>query len=160
MWIYLPALRKTRRIVSREKGKSFMGSEFSNANMTAPGLEDFAYAILGEEILNGKPCYKIEAVPVSTGLEDEYGYSRSVLWVEKNSYLVHQTHYYDFDGEQFKTILNKEFKKLDEGNGKYMVIHMQALNHSNKRSSKMVMEQVAVTATNKNYFTVAYLEKE
>ena len=44
MWIYLPALRKTRRIVSREKSKSFMGSEFSNANMTAPGLEDFTYA--------------------------------------------------------------------------------------------------------------------
>ena len=55
---------------------------------------------------------------------------------------------------------DKEFKKLDEGNGKYMVTHMQALNHSNNRSSEMVMEQVAVTAANKNYFTVAYLEKE
>ncbi len=47
MWIYLPALRKTRRIVSKEKSKSFMGSEFSNANMTAPGLEDFSYKING-----------------------------------------------------------------------------------------------------------------
>ena len=84
-----------------------MGSEFSNANMTAPGLEDFTYTILGEEILNGKSCYKIEAVPVSTDLEDEYGYSRSVSWVDKNNYLVHQTHYYDFDGELFKTIIQQ-----------------------------------------------------
>lgn len=160
MWIYLPALRKTRRIVSREKGKSFMGSEFSNANMTAPGLDDFTYTIMGDEMLNGKSCQKIESVPVSTDFEDEYGYSRSVSWVDKNSYLVHQTHYYDFDGELFKTIVHKEFKKLDEGNGKYMVTHMQAVNHSNQRSSEMVMEQVAVTPTNKTYFTVAYLEKE
>ena len=160
MWIYLPALRKTRRIVSREKGKSFMGSEFSNANMTAPGLDDFTYTILGDEMLNGKSCQKIEAVPVSTDLEDEYGYSRSILWVEKNSYLVHQTYYYDFDGGLFKTIVHKEFRKLDEGIGKYMVTHMQAVNHSNNRSSEMVMEQVAVTTTNKSYFTVAYLEKE
>jgi hypothetical protein len=41
MWIYMPALRKTRRIISNEKRKSFMGSEFSNADMSAPNLEDF-----------------------------------------------------------------------------------------------------------------------
>jgi predicted RND superfamily exporter protein/outer membrane lipoprotein-sorting protein len=160
MWIYLPALRKTRRIVSREKSKSFMGSEFSNANMTAPGLEDFSYKILGEELNNGKECYKIESIPASTDLEDEYGYSRSVSWVDKKSYLVHEICYYDFDGDLFKTITYKEFKKLGNEEGKYMVIHMEALNHQNKRSSQMLMNKVAVTATNPAYFTVAYLEKE
>ncbi len=64
MWIYLPALRKTRRIVSKEKSKSFMGSEFSNANMTAPGLEDFSYTLIGEEELEGKVAIIIESVPL------------------------------------------------------------------------------------------------
>jgi hypothetical protein len=40
-----------------------------------------------------------------------------------------------------------------------MVTGMKAINHENKRSSEMVMEQVAVTSTNESYFTVAYLEK-
>ena len=160
MWIYLPALRKTRRIVSKEKSKSFMGSEFSNANMTAPGLEDFSYELKGEEDLNGYSCFMIESTPVSTDLEDEYGYARSVSWVDKDNYLVHKTLYYDFDGELFKTITNKEFKKLEEGEGKYMVTHMYASNHSNNRSSEMVMDKVAVTSTSKSYFTVAYLERE
>ncbi|MFH0758722.1 MAG: MMPL family transporter [Bacteroidota bacterium] len=160
MWIYLPAMRKTRRIVSQEKSKSFMGSEFSNSNMTAPGLEDFTYRIIGEESLEGKSCYMIESIPVSTDLEDQYGYSKSVSWVDKNSYLVHQTHYYDFDGELFKTISNREFKLLDDEKGAYMVTHMLALNHSNKRSSEMVMKQIAVTPTKESYFTVAYLEKQ
>jgi len=159
MWIYLPALRKTRRIVSREKSKSFMGSEFSNANMTAPGLDDFSYNIRGEEEMDGKSCYKIESLPVSTDLEDQYGYMKSVSWVDKNSYLVLRTRYFDFDGELFKTISNKEFKKMENAKGSYMVTHMYALNHSNRRSSEMVMEKVAVTATRESYFTVAYLEK-
>jgi hypothetical protein len=137
-----------------------MGSEFSNANLTAPGIDDFNYEIKGEETLDGKACIKIESVPVSTDLEDEYGYARSVSWIDKNSYLVHQTVYYDFDGDLFKTITNKEFEKLEEGDGKFMVTRMNAQNHSNKRSSEMIMDQVAITASNRSYFTVAYLEKE
>ncbi|MCK4879853.1 MAG: outer membrane lipoprotein-sorting protein [Bacteroidales bacterium] len=160
MWIYLPALRKTRRIVSREKSKSFMGSEFSNANMTAPGLDDFSYSLLGKETINGKSCYQVVSTPVNIDLEDEYGYSRSVAWVDENNYLVYQIHYFDFDGELFKAITNSEFRELDRERGRYMVTRMKAINHQNKRSSEMVMDQVAVTTTNASYFTVAYLEKE
>jgi len=159
MWIYLPALRKTRRIVSKEKSKSFMGSEFSNANMTAPGLEDFSYTIVGEEELDGKACHNIESIPVDAKLEDQYGYSKSLSWIDKNSYLVYRIEYFDFDGELFKTISNREFKKLDELKGSYMVTNMYALNHSNKRSSEMIMNRVEVTSANSSYFTVAYLEK-
>jgi hypothetical protein len=160
MWIYLPALRKTRRIVSKEKSKSFMGSEFSNANMTAPGLDDFTYSLLGTDTFLDKNCYMVESIPVNTDLEDEYGYSKSVSWVDEDSYLVHQIYYFDFDGEMFKSIINSDFKELDKKKGKYMVTGMKAINHENKRSSEMVMQQVAVTPTDESYFTVAYLEKE
>jgi outer membrane lipoprotein-sorting protein len=160
MWIYLPALRKTRRIVSREKSKSFMGSEFSNANMTAPGLDDFTYSLLGSEEFQGKNCFRIESVPVSTGLEDEYGYSKSVSWIDQNNYLVYQVQYYDLDGELFKTITNDDFKELDQERGRYMVTAMKAINLENDRSSAFIMNQVDVTTPNPSYFTVAYLEKE
>jgi predicted RND superfamily exporter protein/outer membrane lipoprotein-sorting protein len=158
MWIYLPALRKTRRIVSREKSKSFMGSEFSNANMTAPGLGDFHYVLLGKEEYRGKSCFKVESTPINSDMEDEYGYGRSVSWIDENNYLVYQIHYFDFDGEEFKTISNQTFKELDKG--KFMVTRMEARNSRNGRSSEMVMDKVAVTPTNPSYFTVAYLEKE
>jgi preprotein translocase subunit SecF len=160
MWIYLPALRKTRRIVSREKSKNFMGSEFSNANMTAPGLDDFTYRLTGEETYQGKACHIIESIPQTPDLEDEYGYTRSVSWVDKNSYLVHRSDYYDLDGELFKTIVHSDFKKLEESGGKYMVTAMKAENLSNNRSSEMIMEQISVTPTDPNYFSVAFLEKE
>ncbi len=160
MWIYLPALRKTRRIVSREKSKSFMGSEFSNANITAPGLDDFTYSLLGTDLFEEKNCYLVESTPVSSDLEDEYGYSKSVSWIDENSYLVHQVHYFDFNGKLFKSITNSNFRELDKEHGKYMVTEMRAVNLLNKRSSEMVMDQVAVIPTDDSYFTVAYLEKE
>jgi len=160
MWIYLPALRKTRRIVSKEKSKSFMGSEFSNANMTAPGLDDFTYNLLGKEEYEGKMCYMVESRPVNSDLEDEYGYRKSVSWVDENNYLVYQIHYADFDGDLFKTITNSDFQELDKARGRYMLTGMKVINLQNKRSSEMLMEQVAVTTTDPSYFTVAFLEKE
>ena len=158
MWIYLPALRKTRRIVSKEKSKSFMGSEFSNANMAAPGLDEFTYILLGPDTYQGKGCVKVESIPVNEDLMDEYGYSKSISWVDESSFLVYQIYYFDYDGEHFKTITNSDFRELDKG--KYMITGMKAVNHQNNRSSEMLMEQVSVSSTNDSYFTVAYLEKE
>ncbi len=160
MWIYLPALRKTRRIVSREKSKSFMGSEFSNANMTAPGLEDFIYRILGNEVINGHDCYRIESVPADPSLEDTYGYGRSISWIDRSSHLVQQVEYYNFADDLFKTIMNHSFVKLDEKEQRYMVEQMEAVNHSSGRSSEMVMEQVQAAPTDPSYFTVSFLERE
>lgn len=160
MWIYLPALRKTRRIVSGEKSKSFMGSEFSNADMTAPGINDFIYRLLGEAEINGRVCWKIESKPKSADLEDEYGFVKSVSWISKNDYIVQQTDYYDFGGTRFKTITTRSYKLLDEKNNKYMVTNMIAENHENGRSSEMIMDRVEQIPTRTEYFTVAYLEKQ
>jgi hypothetical protein len=159
MWIYLPALRKTRRIVSSEKSNSFMGSEFSNADMTAPALEDFQYNLLGSENIEGIDCWKIESVPVNMDKEDEYGYSRSVRWIGKNDYIARRSAYFDYDGTLIKQIETLEFKLLDSANGKYMVTEMVAENFRNRRSSRMKMDKIEITETNENYFTVTYLER-
>jgi hypothetical protein len=159
MWIYLPALRKTRRIVSSEKSNSFMGSEFSNADMTAPSPEDFQYILLGSEKIAETDCWKIEAVPVNMDKEDEYGYSRSVRWIGKNDYIARISAYFDYDGTLIKQIETLEFKLLDSANGKYMVTEMVAENFRNGRSSRMKMDKIEITETDENYFTVTYLER-
>ena len=156
MWIYLPALRKTRRIVSSEKSKGFMGSEFSNADMTAPALEDFKYELLGSEEIEAVACWKVSSTAVNMDIEDEYGYSQVISWIGKNDYLVRQRHYLDFDQEHFKTIRTLAFKQFKD---KYMITEMIAENHSNGRSSRMKMEEIQISDTDDDYFTVAYLEK-
>lgn len=70
IWLFMPALRKTRRIISSEKSKNFMGSEFSYADMTPPTLDDFSYKILGELEVEGTLCWEIEMVPKDFDVAD------------------------------------------------------------------------------------------
>lgn len=136
MWIYLPALNRTRRIVSSEKGKSFMGSEFTNADMSSPPTEDFNHRIINET----DEFFIIESEPVNRDKEDEYGFSRKISTIEKSNYVVRKMDFYDSFDELFKTIHIKDVKAVS-GN-KYIISHMTAENFSNGRSSEIVMEDI------------------
>ncbi len=152
MWIYLPAINRTRRIVSSEKGKSFMGSEFTNADMSAPPTEDFSHKIIDESENN----YLIESKPVNREKEDEYGYSMKISTINKNNYVVSRMDFYDSYDELFKTIQIMDVKEV--GNGEFIISHMTAENFSNDRSSEIVMSDIrAGTEIRDEIFNVANL---
>ena len=136
MWIYLPALKRTRRIVSSEKGKSFMGSEFTNADMSSPPTEDFDHTIIDES----DNYYVIESKPVDRDKEDEYGYSRKISTLKKNNYVVSKMDFYDSYNELFKTIRIKDVREIS--GDKFIISHMTAENFSNARSSEIVMSEI------------------
>ncbi len=139
MWIYMPALRKTRRIVSSEKGKSFMGSEFTNADMSKPNMDDFTYTIIGTENIAGKICWKIEATCLNENVEDENGFSRKVIWIEKNTSLTQRVEYYDFDNELLKIMTIGDYKK--QSNGGYFGFRMEMQNVQSGRRSALKVEK-------------------
>jgi len=156
MWIYLPALKRTRRIVSSEKGRSFMSSEFTNADMSSPTLSDFVNSHVTE---SGKDnIWIIESIPVDEDKEDEYGYSRKVSYIDMDNYQVQKMEFYNFDNELYKTIEIKSVHQMPEG--KYMIRDMIACNHVTDRQSEIVFrnitEQVKVDDT---FFTVQNLER-
>ena len=160
MWVYMPALRKTRRIVNSEKGKSFMGSEFSNADMSAPRLDDFKYDLLATENVDGMTCWKIEVVPVDEDVVDEMGFSRKAVWIAQNDYVMRKAEYFDEDGELVKVMTATDVKLLDQAGSKYLATKMEMENRQNGRKSLMVMDKVQFNpAVKDEYFTVDYLEK-
>ncbi len=160
MWIYMPALRKTRRIVNSDKSKNFMGSEFSNADMTASNIDDFTYHFKGEEEINGKLCFKIEIQPINEDIADENGFSKKVSFIDKDSYVLRKSLYYDLDGELLKIMIASKFKLIDEKNGKYLATKMVMENVQNGRKSIMQMEKVQFNPNvSDDYFTTRYLEK-
>jgi hypothetical protein len=139
MWIYLPALRKSRRIISSEKGKSFMGSEFSNADMSKPNMDDFTYSIEGSENLNGKDCWKIESTGKTDEIKMDNGYSRKISWIEKTTYLTLKTVYYDLSGNDAKIMTLSDYRK--QNNGKYFAFAMQMENLINHRESEIIIDK-------------------
>ncbi|MBN2274350.1 MAG: outer membrane lipoprotein-sorting protein [Bacteroidales bacterium] len=158
MWIYLPALRKTRRIVSHEKGKNFMGSEFTNADMSKPNMNDFQYKILGTEDYEGKTCWKIESACNNETVADENGFSRKISYIEKETYLCHKVEFYDIRGDLHKTQYIRQYKK--QPNGKYFAYQMEMKNEQNGRKSILIVDKFQTGSTlPESAFTAAMLEK-
>ena len=160
MWIYMPSLRKTRRIVSSDKGKSFMGSEFSNADMAAENSADFTYTFLGVEETDGEPCWKVGVVPNDEEIADDNGFSRKIMWLSQNDFVARRIIFYDFYDELLKEQTNRNIILVDEDNNKYRAGEMIMVNVQNGRKSIMRMDKVVFNPNVKDeYFTTRYLEK-
>jgi len=156
MWIYLPALKRTRRIVSNEKGKSFMSSEFSNADMTSNPLIDFKIKHLSGS--GEKNQWIIESTPVNDEKVSEYGYSRKISYISMESYQFLRMDFYNFDNELFRTIDIKSVYPLPDG--KYIFRNMVASNYVNSRKSEILFTAVSAGVdVNDSFFTLQNLER-
>jgi len=144
MWIYLPALKKTRRIVSNEKGKSFMSSEFSNADMSSGSNSDFTIKHMPESGKND--TWVIESVPINDEKADEYGFSRKITYLDKKNLVTKKIDFYNFDNELFKTIEIVGTQPLAGKEG-YIMTDMLAKNYLNGRSSRVKFDQVNTSAS-------------
>lgn len=160
MWLFMPALRKTRRIISSEKAKNFMGSEFSYADMTPPLLDDFNYEKLGEQEVEGVTCWEIELTPADDDVADENGFSKRISYVAKEDFVIRKSVYHDLDGELHKELAIKEVKEIDPENHKYRPMHMIMVNKQNGRQSIMKVDTIQFNPNVKDeYFTTRYLER-
>jgi hypothetical protein len=156
MWIYLPALKKTRRIVSSEKGKSFMSSEFSNADMSSPAPSDFVYKHLEGSGQNNQ--WIIESTPVNEDKADEYGYLRKISYINMDKCQVLKMEFYNFDNELFKTIVIKEVFPLQDG--KFIVKNMAANNLLTKRQSEIEINNISTgDKIDDSFFSIQNLER-
>ncbi|MDO5664541.1 MAG: outer membrane lipoprotein-sorting protein [Bacteroidia bacterium] len=139
MWIYMPALRKVRRIVSSEKGKNFMGSEFTNADMSKPNTSDFTYALQGNETIDGKECWKLEITPKTAALKSENGYSKRVAYIDKSNYFAYRIDFYNLSGKLNRIQTIKDYRK--QSNGKYFAYFMEMKNVLNGRRSELKVDK-------------------
>ncbi|MFH0760131.1 MAG: outer membrane lipoprotein-sorting protein [Bacteroidota bacterium] len=161
MWIYMPALRKSRKIVSSDKTKSFMGSEFSNSDLSIGTIDDFTYTIEGTETVDQQECWKIRLTPLTPEIAAENGISYKLMWVCKKDYMPRKIQYFGTDGIPVKELAYSGIKLLDPKANKFYVTHMEMKNLKNNRFSVMNMDQVSVNPrVNEEYFTLSFIEKQ
>ncbi len=109
-WIYLPAIKRVKRIATRNKTSPFMGSEFAYEDMTSFEIEKFTFAYLRDEEMNGLDCFVVEQIPT-----DKYsGYSRQIVWVDKAHYRVQQIEFYDRKNALLKILMPSEYEQYEE----------------------------------------------
>ena len=128
-WLYLPALKRVKRITSSNKSGSFMGSEFAFEDIGSQEVEKYTYKFLREEACEGQPCYVMERYPVS-----KYsGYTRQVVWMDKAEYRSYKIDYYDRKGSLLKTLVWKDYKRYL--NKIWRADEMRMLNHQSGKST-------------------------
>lgn len=131
-WLFLPAVKRVKRLNSNNKSGPFMGSEFSYEDLSAPVVEKFGYNWLRDEPCGEWQCYVIERTP-----KYEFsGYTRQVAWIDTKELRTVKIDYYDRKNELLKTLNQSGFKLY---NGKFWRAESgKMVNHINGKSTVMV----------------------
>lgn len=87
-WLYLPALKKTKRIPSSEKSSSFMGSDFSYFDMGKRDIDNYKYRFIKEATVRGKKVWVIESIPLYEKVIQESKYEKTISLVQQDNYVV------------------------------------------------------------------------
>ena len=159
-WLYLPALRKTKRIASSDKDGSFMGSDLNYSDMTDRNLEDYDFTLKKEMEVNGVKTWLIESIPRTKKVIKETGYKKSLLFVRQDNYFVIRGVNWVRDGGYLKYM---DVKKLERIGGIWVATEM----HVTKKKSKKFVHKTILKLNNVKFnqdldydmFTVRRMEK-
>lgn len=150
-WLYMPAMKKVRRISGASRNEYFMGSDYTYDDMGKRHPDKDTYTNLGSETVGGHSCWKIECTPVSDDL-----YTKRIVWVSKEALLVIKADYFDKDG-LIKAFLAKDFRKQD---GFWSVYVGEMDNVSRNHKTIMTTEQIEYnTGIQDSIFTAATLQR-
>ena len=131
-WLYLPALKRVKRIASRNKSGPYMGSEFAYEDLGSQEIEKYTYKYIRDENYDGMDCFVIERDPV-----DKYsGYRRQLVWIDKEEYRPMKIEFYDRKNALLKTLTNMGYKKYLENHWRPDVMFME--NHQTGKTTRIV----------------------
>lgn len=152
-WIYLPALKKTKRISSDSKSDSFMGSDFTYDDLGDRHPTADNHKIMREEKLNGEDCYVVESLPK----DEEYMYSKTITWVIKDKWIGLKRDFYDEDGEMLKTLTVKKYEKIK---GYWIQNESEMINVQKDHTTHMMLNDIKIdTGISDSKFTERMMKR-
>ncbi|MGH4039081.1 MAG: outer membrane lipoprotein-sorting protein [Sphaerochaeta sp.] len=152
-WIYLPALKKVKRISSGNSSDYFMGSDFTYDDMGERLPSEDVHSIIGEDTINGVHSIKIQSIPK----DKDYMYSKTITWVSDELWIGLKKEFYDEDGELLKTLSVLEYKEID---GYWLITSSQMYNiQSEHKTSIQLNDSVLDSGINDSIFTTRTMER-
>jgi len=134
-WLYLPALKRVKRIASRNKSGPFMGSEFAYEDLASQEIEKYTYKYIRDDELDGTPVFVIERYPVS-----KYsGYKRQLVWIDKERYIPLKIEFYDRKNSLLKTLTFKGYRQYLDRYWRAEEMFMQ--NHQTGKSTLLTWKE-------------------
>jgi len=138
-WIYLPALKKVKRISSDSKGDYFMGSDFTYDDLGERNLNDDTHKLLRQETVNGQACYVVQSI----SKDKNYMYSKTITWINKSTFIGVKKEFYDEDGDLLKIMSVNSSQKIS---GITVVTKITMQNKQKKHKTIMSLSNVKINS--------------
>ena len=129
-WLYLPALKRVKRVSSSNKSGSFMGSEFAYEDIASEEVEKYTYKWIRDEEYDGRECSVIERSPVDG---KNSGYTRQAVWIDTSEYRTWKIEFYDRKSSLLKTLTIDGYHEYLDGH--WRADQMNMVNHQNGKST-------------------------
>ena len=136
-WLYLPALKRVKRIASSNKSGPFMGSEFAYEDLSSQEVEKYTYKYLRDEACGELSCFVIERYPV----DKKSGYTKQVVWLDKSEYRPQKIEFYDRKKSHLKTLTFHEYKQYL--NKHWRPGRLEMVNHQTGKSTTLTFSDYA-----------------
>ncbi|NOX46277.1 MAG: outer membrane lipoprotein-sorting protein [Chlorobi bacterium] len=136
-WIYLPTLKKVKRISSDSKSDYFMGSDFTYDDLGDRKLDDDTHKLIGNETIDGIDYYVVESTPK----DEDYMYSKTKTWIRKDNFIGLKKEFYDEDGELLKIL---KIKKFVEISGFLVITSSEMENVQKNHRTTMILDNVEI----------------
>lgn len=131
-WLYLPALKRVKRITSKNKSGPFMGSEFAYEDLSSQEIEKYTYKYLRDETIDGVECFVIERLPSY----QHSGYTRQEAWINKEEYRPEKIVFYDRKNSLLKTLTYSGYRQYLDKYWRADKMHM--INHQTGKSTLLI----------------------
>ena len=160
-WLFLPALRKTKRIAVGDKSGSFMGSDLNYSDMTSPDLNLYEYTLMKETKVKGQKVWQIKSVPKTKAEVEKSGYSKSVVFIRQDNYVMIRGVRWVYKKKRNKYL---DVRKLEKIDGIWVSTELHVTTKSGKKTlHKTILKQKNVhfnqDEVNEDLFSIRRLEK-
>ena len=161
IWIYLPALKKVRRLVSSNKKDSFVGTDFSYGDVIGHKPAEWNHKILKDDTCDGKPCWVTESIPKNDDVKANSGYSKRTSWVLKENFVAVKAEFYDEGGQLSKTSKFFDIQLVDKERNKWQPMRLEATNIQSGHKTVIQFENFKANQNVKeDFFTTRYMERD
>ena len=161
LWIYLPALKKSRRLVANNKKDSFVGSDFSYGDILLPKVDLYRHTLLRAETIDGHGCYVIESIPQDDVVKRSYGYGKRITWVRKDNFLESKVEYYDIAERLLKTQMATDHMLVERDKPRWIALKREMSNNQTGHKTNLHFSHVEPgISVADDTFTTRYLERE
>lgn len=152
-WLYLPALKKVRRISGSSKNDYFMGTDFTYDDMGNRSIDEDSHELLHEEEKDGYNCWVVESKPKDKG----YMYSKMIKWVRQDTLIPVMVEFYDRQGNLLKILTVTDIRKQDDF---WTAFKMRMGNIQDKHKTVLEIKEMHYnTGLEDNLFRVSSLER-